>query len=100
MDLRALDKCLVATKDCDWVINFAANMGGIGYIQSNKSVILFNDTMISFHMTVAARQNGVRRFVHASSACVYGEYIQTEETVTITDRRLSLACETSRRIRS
>ncbi|CAF3301351.1 unnamed protein product [Rotaria sp. Silwood2] len=82
MDLRTLDNCLVATKGCDWVFNLAADMGGMGYIQSNNSVILFNNTMISFNMIEAARQNNVQRFFYASSACVYPEHIQTEENIT------------------
>ena len=81
MDLRTLDNCLLASKGCDWVFNLAADMGGMGYIQSNNSVILFNNTMISFNMIEAARQNGVQRFFYASSACVYPEHIQTEENV-------------------
>lgn len=81
MDLRTLDNCLLASKGCDWVFNLAADMGGMGYIQSNNSVILFNNTMISFNMIEAARQNGVQRYFYASSACVYPEDIQAEENV-------------------
>jgi nucleoside-diphosphate-sugar epimerase len=36
-------------------------MGGMGFIQSNHSVILYNNTMISYNMLEAARQNGVSR---------------------------------------
>ncbi|CAF3732870.1 unnamed protein product [Adineta steineri] len=81
MDLRTLHNCLIATKDCDWVFNLSADMGGMGFIQSNNSVILFNNTMISFNMIEAARQNGVQRFFYASSACVYPENIQAEENI-------------------
>jgi GDP-D-mannose 3',5'-epimerase len=81
MDLRVLSNCIVASKRCDWIFNLAADMGGMGYIQSNNSVILFNNTMISFNMIEAARQNGAQRFFYASSACVYPEHIQTEENV-------------------
>ena len=81
IDLRALDNCLTASKGCDWVFNLAADMGGMGYIQSNNSVILFNNTMISFNMIEAARKNDVQRFFYASSACVYPEHIQAEENI-------------------
>ena len=81
IDLRELKNCLMATKGCSWVFNLAADMGGMGYIQSNNSVILFNNTMISFNMIEAARQNGVKRFFYASSACIYPEHIQSEENV-------------------
>jgi len=78
LDLRSLDNCLKATKDCEWVFNLAADMGGMGFIQSNHSVILYNNTMISFNMVEAARRNGVKRFFYSSSACVYPEYKQTD----------------------
>lgn len=81
MDLRILDNCLLATNRCDWVFNLAADMGGMGYIQSNNSVILFNNTMISFNLIEAARRNSVQKFFYASSACVYPEFIQTSEDV-------------------
>jgi len=51
-------------------------MGGMGYIQSNNSVILYNNTMISFNMLEATRRNQVKRFFYSSSACVYPEYRQ------------------------
>lgn len=31
---------------CDHVFNLAADMGGMGFIQSNHSVIMYNNTMI------------------------------------------------------
>jgi len=71
LDLRTFDNCFKACKDCDWVFNFAADMGGMGFIQSNHSRILYNNTMISFNMVEAARVSGVKRFFYASSACIY-----------------------------
>jgi len=78
LDLRSLDNCLKATKDCEWVFNLAADMGGMGFIQSNHSVILYNNTMISFNMAEASRRNNVKRFFYSSSACVYPEYRQKD----------------------
>eukprot|EP01101_Sappina_pedata_P011797 TRINITY_DN7988_c0_g1_i1.p1 TRINITY_DN7988_c0_g1~~TRINITY_DN7988_c0_g1_i1.p1 ORF type:complete len:365 (-),score=173.36 TRINITY_DN7988_c0_g1_i1:125-1147(-) len=78
VDLRKYDNCLEVTKDCEWVFNFAADMGGMGFIQSNHSVILYNNTMISFNMLEAARVNGVKRFFYSSSACIYPENKQLE----------------------
>lgn len=79
VDLRSLENCLKVTKDIEEVYNLAADMGGMGFIQSNHSVILYNNTMISFNMVEAARRNGVKRFFYSSSACVYPEYRQTDE---------------------
>ncbi len=36
-------------------------MGGMGFIQSNHSVIFYNNTMISFNMMEAARVAGIKR---------------------------------------
>jgi GDP-D-mannose 3',5'-epimerase len=81
IDLRSLDSCLKVTQNVDWVFNLAADMGGMGYIQSNHSVILYNNTMISFNMLEASRRNKVKRFFYSSSACVYPEYKQTKEEI-------------------
>ena len=68
VDLRVMDNCLKVTKGVDHVFNLAADMGGMGFIQSNHSVIMYNNTMISFNMIEAARINGVRR--SAISTCL------------------------------
>jgi len=81
VDLRSLENCKKAVKGCDWVFNLAADMGGMGFIQSNHSVILYNNTMISFNMLEAARQEGVKRFFYSSSACIYPEHKQLTEDI-------------------
>ena len=48
----------------------------MGFIQSNHSVILYNNTVCDFNMLEAARHNGVKRFFYASSACIYPEHKQ------------------------
>ena len=64
LDLRWPDECKEALEDgpWDWCFNLAADMGGMGFIQSNHSRILFNSTMISFNVAEAARVAGVKRF--------------------------------------
>jgi len=78
VDLRTLDNCIKVQKDCEWTFNFAADMGGMGFIQSNHSRIFYNNTMISFNMVEAARIAGVKRFFYASSACIYPNFKQLE----------------------
>lgn len=80
-DLRQYENCLKATEGCDWVFHLAADMGGMGYIQSNNATILYNNTMISYNMLEAARVNNVKRFFYASSACVYPEHIQEQPDI-------------------
>jgi len=78
VDLRVFDNCLKVVKGCDHVFNFAADMGGMGFIQSNHSVIFYNNTMISFNVLEAARQADIKRFFYASSACIYPEFKQVD----------------------
>eukprot|EP01060_Flectonema_neradi_P017038 TRINITY_DN236_c1_g1_i1.p1 TRINITY_DN236_c1_g1~~TRINITY_DN236_c1_g1_i1.p1 ORF type:complete len:349 (+),score=100.90 TRINITY_DN236_c1_g1_i1:55-1101(+) len=80
VDLRKLENCLDATKDCVEVYNLAADMGGMGFIQSNHSVLFYNNVMISFNVMEAARANKTcELFFFASSACVYNETKQEDE---------------------
>eukprot|EP00271_Cylindrocystis_brebissonii_P001262 TRINITY_DN1157_c0_g2_i1.p1 TRINITY_DN1157_c0_g2~~TRINITY_DN1157_c0_g2_i1.p1 ORF type:complete len:378 (-),score=84.66 TRINITY_DN1157_c0_g2_i1:488-1621(-) len=81
VDLRVMDNCLKITKDVDHVFNLAADMGGMGFIQSNHSVIMYNNTMISFNVMEAARINNVKRLFYASSACIYPEFKQLETDI-------------------
>ncbi|CAH2044595.1 unnamed protein product [Thlaspi arvense] len=61
VDLRVMENCLKVTDGVDHVFNLAADMGGMGFIQSNHSVIMYNNTMISFNMIEASRINGIKR---------------------------------------
>ena len=81
LDLRGADACKTACEGMDWCFNLAADMGGMGFIQSNHSRILYNSTMISFNVAEAARVAGVKRFWYASSACIYPEYKQLDENL-------------------
>lgn len=78
MDLRRIENCITCTKNCAQVFNLAADMGGMGFIESNQSVLMFNNTMISSNMLEAARTNGVDRYFYSSTACVYNEEYQTD----------------------
>jgi GDP-D-mannose 3',5'-epimerase len=82
LDLRRWEACLEATRGVDEVYNLAANMGGIGFIEHNKAVIMHDNVLINIHMLEAARQNGIRRYLYTSSACVYPGYRQNAEDVT------------------
>ncbi len=82
LDLRRWENCLEATKDVDEVYNLAANMGGIGFIESHKAEIMHDNVLINVHMLEAARQNGIMRYLYTSSACVYPGYRQNSADVT------------------
>jgi GDP-D-mannose 3',5'-epimerase len=82
LDLRRWPDCLEATAACDEVYALAADMGGMGFISSHHAEILHNNLLISTHTLDAARQNGVKRYLYTSSACIYPEYRQTTTDVT------------------
>eukprot|EP00955_Chlamydomonas_euryale_P003914 40555-Chlamydomonas_euryale.AAC.9 len=81
VDLRVFENCKKVCDGCDHVFNLAADMGGMGFIQSNHSVIMYNNTMVSFNMLEAARQTNIQRFFYASSACIYPEGLQLNTEV-------------------
>jgi GDP-D-mannose 3',5'-epimerase len=81
LDLRYLDNCQMAAREIDQVYALAANMGGIGFIESNKGVIVRDNTMINMNTIEAAHRQGVRRFLYTSSACVYPGYRQKETDI-------------------
>ena len=81
-DLRRWDNCLQATAGIDEVYALAAEMGGIGFIEHNKAVIVRDSTMINMNSIEAARVNGAQRFFYTSSACIYPGYKQREANVT------------------
>ena len=81
LDLRRWEDCLKATDGIDEVYALAADMGGMGFISAHHAEILRNNSLINIHTLDAARENGVRRYLYTSSACVYPEYRQTDANV-------------------
>lgn len=82
MDLRSAKGCLKITKNIERVYNFAANMGGIGFITQVKADVMHDNALINANLLDASRANGVERFFFASSACVYPKFKQTRPNVT------------------
>jgi len=76
LDLRRFEDCLQAVRGVEEVYHCAANMGGIGYIESHKAEIVHDNTLINTHLIEAARRKLVRRYLFTSSACVYPAYRQ------------------------
>ncbi|MEJ5105599.1 NAD-dependent epimerase/dehydratase family protein [Chryseobacterium sp. MYb328] len=83
VDLRTMKNCMDACEGIDWVFNLAADMGGMGFIQSNHSRIGYNNTMISLNMLEAARHHNVQRYFYSSSACVYPLHVQDDSENTV-----------------
>ncbi len=81
LDLRRWENCLEACRDMDLVFQFAADMGGIGYISALGAPIMRNSALINLHMLEASRLCKVRRHLYSSSACVYPRYRQDKADI-------------------
>lgn len=71
-DIKDFDTCLKATEGVDYVLNEAA----WGSVPRSIEMPLFycaNNIQGTLNMMEASRQNGVKRFVYASSSSVYGD---------------------------
>lgn len=71
-DIKDIDTCMEACKDVDYVLNQAA----WGSVPRSIEMPLFycaNNIHGTLNMMEAARQNGVKKFVYASSSSVYGD---------------------------
>lgn len=71
-DICDLDACMEACKGVDYVLNQAA----WGSVPRSIEMPLFycaNNIQGTLNMLEAARQNGVKKFVYASSSSVYGD---------------------------
>lgn len=82
LDLRVEKNCAIATAGVDEIYHLAADMGGIGYITSSHAGITLHNTLINVNMIKTARENGAKRFLFSSSACIYPQYLQTKPDVT------------------
>jgi nucleoside-diphosphate-sugar epimerase len=78
LDLRRRSHCRIACEGVDEVYALAANMGGIGFIETHKAAIMHDNVLINAHMLEAAREKGLQRYLFTSSACVYPGYRQRE----------------------
>jgi nucleoside-diphosphate-sugar epimerase len=81
LDLSGLEACREAAAGAAYVFNFAADMGGMGFIEANKALCMLS-VLINTHLLVAAQESGVERYFLASSACVYPIDRQTSVEVT------------------
>jgi nucleoside-diphosphate-sugar epimerase len=81
LDLRTGEGARKAVAGVEEVYALAADMGGMGFISKHHASILSNNSLISIHTLGAASDAAVRRYLYASSACVYPEYRQNTVAV-------------------
>jgi GDP-D-mannose 3',5'-epimerase len=80
-DLRSLEACKEAVRGVQHVYNLACDMGGMGFIEANRSLCMIS-VLINTHLLMAAKEAGVSRYFYSSSACVYNVDLQRDSSVT------------------
>jgi GDP-D-mannose 3', 5'-epimerase len=81
LDLSELRYCRQAVSGVDTVYNLAADMGGMGFIETHKAECMLS-VLINTHLLIAARDADVGRYFFSSSACVYAADKQVDADVT------------------
>lgn len=81
LDLKDKANCYQAAEGAEVILQLAADMGGMGFIENNKALCMLS-VLTNTHMLLAARDCGVERFFYSSSACVYnGEKQKAHDVV-------------------
>lgn len=71
LDLRDKKNAIKTVQGINHVYNLAANMGGVGFIETVHAEIMHDNLLIDTNMIDAAYRNGVKRYFYSSSACIY-----------------------------
>lgn len=66
LDLSEKTNAYAAVKGMDWVFNFAADIGGVNYIEKNKARLMLS-VLINTHLLMAARDERIERYFYAST---------------------------------
>jgi len=75
LDLRDSNACKIALRDVDFVFNLAADMGGMGFIETHKAECMLS-VLINSNLLHYGVEKGISRFFFSSSACVYNQALQ------------------------
>jgi GDP-D-mannose 3',5'-epimerase len=83
LDLREPNNCdkaiaIAGGTTFNEVYQLAADMGGMGFIESAECEIMRNSGLINTHMIHSCATNGIKRYFFSSSACVYRDMEKDE----------------------
>jgi GDP-D-mannose 3',5'-epimerase len=84
LDLREQKNCLTSLTTpegsvFDEVYQLAADMGGMGFIETAECEIMRNSALINIHMVHSSAEKGVKQYFFSSSACVYRDMNPDEQ---------------------
>lgn len=79
-DLTNYNFALEVTKNINEVYHLACDMGGMGFIESNKTLCMLS-IIPDVNTLKASHANNVKKFLFGSTACVYPSYLQNKEIV-------------------
>jgi nucleoside-diphosphate-sugar epimerase len=79
-DLRDPRVCNNVVADIDEIYQFAADMGGAGYIFTgdNDANVMHNSAMINLNIAEMSVKHKIKRIFYSSSACMYPEHNQRD----------------------
>jgi nucleoside-diphosphate-sugar epimerase len=80
LDLKNYESCLEVSKNVDFIINLACNMGGMGFIENNRAECMLS-VLINTNLLRASLENNVKKYFFSSSACVYNSQKQLQSFV-------------------
>jgi GDP-D-mannose 3',5'-epimerase len=77
IDLRTLPNCETALRGACQVFMLAADMGGMGFIETHRVECMLS-VLVSTHMLLAAKGQKVQKYFFSSSACIYNADKQSD----------------------
>jgi GDP-D-mannose 3',5'-epimerase len=80
LDLSDEVNCRRAAEGAVEVYNLAADMGGMGFIETHR-IDCLRSVLINTHLVEAASRAGAKRYFYASSACAYNTDLQKDPRV-------------------
>ena len=81
LDMKLHKNCHEMTRNIDYVLNLACNMGGIGFIENNKAECMLS-VLINTNLLQSSLDNGVKKYFFSSSACAYNTLLQSDPNIT------------------
>jgi len=80
LNMQEYENCIKMTRDVDYVINLACNMGGIGFIENNKADCMLS-VLINTNLLRACKENKIKKYFFSSSACAYNKDLQQDPNI-------------------